>query len=118
MIRKLKRGKAAGVGQIVSEIIKYGGEQVSKVIWLLCTKCWKLEKVPVEWMKGIIFPIYKEGDSRDPNNHRGISLLSIVAKLYASVLNCRLSAWCENNGIILEEQGGFRPGRGCEGVCR
>ena len=64
-------------------------------------------------MKGIIFPIFKVGDDRDPNHHRGISLLSIVFKVYASVLNRRLVKWSEDNGIILEEQGGFRPGRGC-----
>ena len=61
----------------------------------------------------MIFPIHKEGDKRNPGNYRGISLLSIVGKIYAAVLQERLSKWCEKNGIIVEEQGGFRPGRGC-----
>ena len=46
-------------------------------------------------------------------NYRGITLLSVVSKVYTSILNERLSKWCEENNIIVEEQGGFRKGRGC-----
>ena len=34
-------------------------------------------------------------------------------KLIGHPLHTRLSQWYEDNGIIVEEQGGFRPGRGC-----
>ncbi len=40
-------------------------------------------------------------------------MLCIICKIYTAVLNERLSRWCEDNEIIAEEQGGFRPGRGC-----
>ena len=112
-VKKLKNGKASGFDNIVNEVIKYGGENVTRLIWRLCRRCFELEHIPQEWMKGVIFPIYKAGDCRDPNNYRGISLLSVVGKLYSSVLNRRLVDWSEKNNIILEEQGGFRPGRGC-----
>ena len=62
VIKKLKNGKASGVDNIVNEVIKYGGEQVSKVIWLLCRSCFELEHIPHDWMKGVIFPLYKDGD--------------------------------------------------------
>ena len=112
-ISRLRNGKAAGVDGIVNEIIKYGGEQVHVVIWQLVSTCFETEKIPKDWMDGIVFPIYKEGDGRDPNNYRGISLLCILGKIYTAVLHVRLSRWCEVNGVIAEEQGGFRPGRGC-----
>ena len=82
-------------------------------MWCLCRGCFELEQIPEDLMKGVSFPIYKDGDRRNPNNYRGISLLSKVGKLYSSILNRRLVKWTEENGIVLEEQGGFRPGRGC-----
>ena len=78
-------------------------------------KIWRRDHVsctiPNEWMKGIIFPIYKDGDRRIPLNYRGITILCVVSKVYTSILNERLSNWCERNNIIVEEQGGFRRGR-------
>ena len=112
-INRLKNGKAAGIDEIVNEIIKYGGDPVHVVIWQLIRACFESESIPQEWMKGIIFPIYKAGDGRNPENYRGITLLCIICKIYTAVLNDRLSRWCEENDIIAEEQGGFRPGRGC-----
>ena len=35
---------------------------------------WRTEKVPRDWMQGVIFPLYKEGDNRDPLNYRGSPL--------------------------------------------
>ena len=57
--------------------------------------------------------IYKDGEKKDTNNYRGITLLSIVGKVYAQVINHRLMRYSEENNILVEEQGGFRPGRGC-----
>ena len=36
-----------------------------------------------------------------------------VAKLYSSILNCRLQKYLENNNILAEEQNGFRASRSC-----
>ena len=66
-------------------------------------------------MQGLIFPLYKDGDDRDLLNYRGITLLSIVAKVYCSVLANRLMVFAEREGAgIVEEQGGFRPRRGTD----
>ena len=58
---------------------------------------------------GLIIPLYKKkGDRKDSNNYRGITLLSCVGKLFTTVLNERLKAYCESNNIINENQAGFR----------
>jgi len=112
-IRRLKLAKSPGNDQIVAEILKRGGDQVAKAVHSLCTKAWREEKLPTEWTRGIIFRVYKDGDKRDTSNYRGITLLSIVGKVYGQVINERLMKWCEANRILVEEQGGFRPHRGC-----
>ena len=45
------------------------------------------------------------------SNSRGISLLSVVGKVYGTVLINRIRDKTEN--VIAEVQSGFRRGRGC-----
>jgi hypothetical protein len=54
--------------------------------------------------------LYKDGDDRDPLNYRGITLLSIVGKVYNRVLGDRLMKFAERKGGVLEELG-IRPGK-------
>jgi hypothetical protein len=61
----------------------------------------------------VIFPILKEGDVLDPGNYRGITLLSVVGKLFGRVLNARLMRVGEQMGVFGQEQGGFRVDRRC-----
>jgi hypothetical protein len=113
VIKRLKNGKAMGVDGIRNEVLKYGGKVVRKVVWWYCCLVWTGMYVPTEWMKALIFPIFKEGDEYCTDNYRPISLLSVVSKVFSAVLNARLTGWCESRGIFVEEQGGFRNGRGC-----
>ena len=50
--------------------------------------------VPHEWCLGTIRPLYKnKGSVNDPDNNRGITLLSCTSKLFTSCLNNRLSKY-------------------------
>eukprot|EP00971_Amphidinium_carterae_P053360 1051085-Amphidinium_carterae.1 len=61
-------------------------------------------------MIGLIVPLWKRrGSKQDKNNYRGITLLSVGAKLIARVVASRLRDWAE--GFLGEHQMGFRPGR-------
>ena len=68
-------------------------------------------ELPEDWLTGLIIPIYKnKGPRDDANNYRGITLLSCLGKLFTSILNNRLTEFCEENLIIKEIQAGFRKG--------
>ena len=67
--------------------------------------------IPYDWTVAMIQPIFKNKGSRsDPNNYRGISLLSCVGKLFTSCLNTRLSNYLDHAGSLKESQVGFRNG--------
>ena len=111
----LQNHKAAGQDGVIGEILKAGGETIRKAVWRMCCVAWKTERVPLDWMQGLVVPLYKDGDDRDPMNYRGITLLSIVGKVYNRVLGNRLMSFAERERLgIVEEQGGFRPERGTE----
>ena len=48
-----------------------------------------------------------------PLNYRGISLLSIVGKLYTAAISARINKFLETNDKLCNEQNGFRPERSC-----
>jgi hypothetical protein len=67
--------------------------------------------IPSDWTIGTIVPIYKKkGDINNPDNYRGITLLSCVGKLFTTLLNARLNDYLEQNKLLGEEQTGFRAG--------
>ncbi len=67
--------------------------------------------IPDDCLGGVIVPIYKNvGEVYDANNYRGITLLSCCGKLFYTLLNVRLTDFCEENQIIKEIQAGFRQG--------
>lgn len=112
-VKRLLNAKAPGCDGVVSEVLKNGGEQMIRALHALCRAAWTSGSVPLDWMRGVVVPLFKDGDRRAPGNYRPITLLSIVAKVYTGVLQARLLSWSERHGVIEQEQGGFRPGRGC-----
>ena len=64
---------------------------------------------PVSWTRAKLFMLFKRGNRKDPNNYRGISVISSIAKLYDMVLCNRLELWFKP----YREQAGAQKGRGC-----
>ena len=64
------------------------------------------------WRSAVIVPLHKgKGERTECKNYRGISLLSVVGKIYAEILVDRVRR--VTGGLIEDEQGGFRAGSGC-----
>ena len=73
----------------------------------------KSGKVPEDWTIAIIKPLFKQkGSIDDPNNYRGISLLSCFGKLFTSLINLRLNKFLHLTDTIGMEQAGFRADHG------
>lgn len=109
-IKTLKPRKAPGIDGINAELLQAGGETTVSILHGLFQKIHSEEKVPDDWGKAVITPIFKKGDKSDCKNYRGISLLSIPGKVFTKVLQRRMKSCVE--GALAEEQAGFRPGRG------
>ena len=110
-VGKLKKGKAEGVCGISGELLKAGGEVVIEWLFKIYNMVWRTGVAPEDWQRAIIVPIHKKSSRRKCGNYRGISLLSIPGKVFARILNDRVRLMTDNR--LLEEQAGFRSGRGC-----
>ena len=111
-VRSLLTAKAPDCDGLTAEVLKNGGEAMERALRELCSLCFQRGDVPMAWLRGVIIPLHKDGSMQLPN-YCPITLLSIVGKVCTGVLQERLLRWSESSGIIVAEQGGFWPGRGC-----
>lgn len=107
-VSQLKRGKSPGSDGIHTELVKL--KCMSPVLYRLLCKCWEAGEVPQDMRDANIVTLYKgKGDRGDCNSYCGISLLSIVGKLFSRVILYKLQQLA--NRIYPESQCGFRGGR-------
>jgi len=57
-----------------------------RVLHELFNKIWGKVSVPEDWLRGVIIKLPKKGDLTSCENCRGITLMSIVAKVLGRVL--------------------------------
>ena len=112
-IRDVRLNAAPGQDMIIGKWVKNG--VVTDFIFKFCEKCLELGQIPSAWRDGYIVPIPKGSSTGVPNpsKFRGISVLSVVYKIFCTVVRNRLTEMAESNGLLCEEQNGFRKGRGC-----
>ncbi|KAM2221020.1 hypothetical protein ACFX1S_020148 [Malus domestica] len=107
-LKKMKHRKAVGPDDISIEVWKVLGE--TSIAWLtdLFNRILKTKKMPTEWRKSTLVPIYKnKGDVQNCMNYRGIKLMSHTMKLWERVIEHRL----RQETRVSENQFGFMPGR-------
>ena len=107
----LASGKAPGKDGIPPEVLKTSKESsLLHHLHDLLLLCWEEGSVPQDMRDAKIVTLYKnKGERSDCNNYRGISLLSIVGKVFARVVLNRLQTLAER--IYPESQCGFRAAR-------
>ena len=107
-IKKLKKNKSPGLDGISNEMIKAGSNVLTPILVKVFNKLLNEGKFPKSWGQGLISSIHKESDMADPQNYRGITLCSCLAKLFTSILNDRLYKFIYEKGIMPKEQIGFK----------
>ena len=109
-IKKLKTGRSAGKEKILNECFRV----LKPCLVLPITKLFNLildtEKYPSAWCINLLVTLYKGGGSNDPDNYRGISIGSCLAKLYRTVLYLRILEVNEKFQLITNKQIGFLKG--------
>ena len=106
----LATGKAPGKDGIPAEVLKCCKESLITELHEILCLCWKNGEVPQDMRDANIVTLYKnKGDRSDCDNYRGISLLSIVGKLFARIALKRLQVLAER--VYPESQCGFRANR-------
>ena len=110
VMRGLKANKAPGLDGMKAEaliLLDYVGE---RILLDLLNECFTTRTVPQEWKQALVVNIYKgKGSESDPANYRPISLLNVLYKIFAALLQKRLAAAHDHH--LRSVQFGFRAKR-------
>ena len=102
VLRKIKNRKAAGLDEIPPKVWKT--RQFDDILLRHCNAVYN-ENPRDRWMKGCILPFPKKGYLGLAKNYRGITLISIAAKIYNALLRNRIEPKIDN--ILRKNQNGF-----------
>ena len=114
-VKSLKCGKASGHDNILSEHIKFGGPMLIKWLKKVFNRITALEEIPSCLRVGIITPIYKRKgkDPLDVSSYRGITISSVFAKLYETLILDRMSPIVDILNLPDCLQTAYRKGLSC-----
>ena len=106
VLRKIKNSKVAGLDEIPPEVWK--SRQFHDILLQHCYAIYNQNPID-RWMKRCILPFPKKGNHRLAKNYCGITLTSIVAKIYNPQLRNHIEPKTEN--ILEKNQNGFQKNR-------
>ena len=106
----LRPNKSTGSDSISNEMILCLLEVQPELLRKLFNRIFDKNAKIEQWSLTMITPIFKSGTKMEPNNYRGISLLSCLGKLFAAILNQRLLRYAVEKNILRAEQLGFIQG--------
>ena len=103
----LKSGKSCGEDGIVPDVLKW--VLIDDLVLYICNKAHMDQELPEQWTILNIIPIPKSGDLTKTDNYRGISLSSVVAKVYNRMILNRIRPILDP--LLRINQNGFREKR-------
>lgn len=108
-LKNTKLGKSPGPDGVLPEVLVHGGNTLKAFLFAIISMFWVTENLPSEVRDPNITILFKKGDRSQCGNYRGISLLSVVGKLFADILLQRLKRIAEK--VYPQSQSGYRANR-------
>ena len=107
-IDSLGSGKAPGEDHLPGDLYRFEPAIWGPYINLRSNFTMKGHEIPKSWGGAIIIPIHKKGDVLVPGNHRPISLIDILQRIFCCQVLFKLDDWITEEQILSPYQAGFR----------
>ena len=107
-LNEIKTKKSPGLDGISIRLLKDASNIVAGPLVNIFNVSLQRAIFPNDWKLAKVTPIFKEGNKADCENYRPISVISAVAKLFEKLVYLQLSSFLRLNGILVEQQSGFR----------
>ena len=121
-LKALNNCKACGASGIPAEMLRYAKAEadnnnpkpahvLAPVLLEVLNCAFAKGEVPASSNVAHLTPVFKRGDPNEPQSYRPIVVGEPLLRLYAVILNRRLTQYLEVNNLRSDAQAGFRPGR-------
>ena len=115
LLQNIKVEKATGPDAIAASVMQ---ERLQST-WLLSSPPSSStqstpSKVPEDWKKANVIPIFKKGSKYSSSNYRPVSLTCISCKVMEHIMVSNIMDHFDNHNILFHNQHGFRGKLSCE----
>ena len=112
-LKRLTSGKSPGCDDIRPSVLKQCSEALCKPLCDLFQHSLDSGKLPKEWKRAIVSPIFKGGNRQNAASYRPVALLPVVSKVLESLVDDHIRQHLDSTQILHGAQHGFRKGRSC-----
>ena len=114
VLKSLDPSKAAGPDGLPSRYLKLIADELTPSLFLLFSASLQQGRIPADWKRAMITPIFKKGLRNDPTNYRPISLTSIICKVLERIIYSHIMSNLECHNVLNNAQFGFRQRRSAD----
>ena len=114
LLCKIDPSKSPGPDNIPGKLLKEGAQWIDEPLTKLFNMSMTTGRLPKDWTRAHITPIYKKGPKNLPNNYRPVSLTSFIVKIMERLIHQELPQFFTNNNKLISSQHGFRSKHSCQ----
>ena len=89
-------------------------DEIAPIIKVIFDRSLQTGKLPADWTKANVMPVFKKGHKARAANYRPFSLTCILCKVLEHILASNIVKHLDGQGILYDLQHGFREKRSCE----
>ena len=108
-LSKLQVGKATGLDGISARLLRAAAPAISSSLTKVINLSINTGKFLGCWKEATVCPVYKVGDRLSGDNHRPISILSILSKVLERHVYTSMYEHLTKHNLLSIHQSGFRP---------
>ena len=104
LLKSLDVNKSTGHDGIGPRMLREAGPSIVPSLTRLINFSFQCCKVPVDWKKAQVTPIYKKNARDEPNNYRPISILPTVSKIAEKIVFKHVYNYFLDHGLLSRDQ--------------
>ena len=114
LLQNLKPFKAAGPDKLKPLLLKELREEIAPIKQVIFERSLQTGKLPADWCKAQVTPVFKKGTKSSAANYRPISLTCILCKVLEHIIASNVVKHLNAHDLLYDLQHGFREKRSCE----
>ncbi|KAF7251754.1 Sec1 family domain-containing protein 1 [Varanus komodoensis] len=99
---------------LYDDLCQGGREREEEPLALIFNESWKRRKMPDDWRRANVVPVFKKGKKDEPGNYRPVSLTAVSGKIMEQIIKKSICKHLGEIAVINRRQHGFIKNKSCQ----